>query len=123
MLDSMYLLDGVGDDYITCINYWNEPVNIPDGDGIKDIFDLWQARFWEFANEETSDGVLGTSSYVSNVLNQLALMEEDINSTSAIAWSFLQESVDTYYFDENFQSLYNVLDRTERNNYEGSRFI
>ena len=50
-------------------------------------------------------------------------MEEDINSTSAIAWSFLQESVDTYYFDENFQSLYNVLDRTERNNYEGSRFI
>ena len=123
MLDSMYLLDGVGDDYVTCINYWNEPVNIPDGDGIKDIFDLWQARFWEFANEETNDGVLGTSSYVSNVLNQLAVMEEDINSTSAIAWSFLQESVDNYYFDENFQSLYNVLDRTERNNYEGSRFI
>ena len=122
MLDSMYILEGVDDDYITCINYWNEPVNIPEGDGIKDIFDLWQARFWEFRNEETSDGVLGSASYVSNVLSQLSVMENDINTTAEIAWSFLQECVDNYYYSEDFESLYNVLNREERNDYEGSRF-
>ena len=120
MLDSIYMLDGYGDDYVTCLNYWNEPVNIPDGDGVKDIFDQWQTRFTAYANEETNDGVLGTASYVSNVLAQLATIEEDINSTAETAWEFLQECVDSYYYDENYESLYNVLDRTNRNNYEGS---
>ena len=120
MLDSIYMLDGYGDDYVTCLNYWNEPVNIPDGDGVKDIFDQWQTRFTMYRNEETNDGVLGTASYVSNVLAQLAAIEEDINSTSETAWEFLQECVDSYYYDENFESLYNVLDRTSRNDYEGS---
>ena len=80
----------------------------------------WQTRFTAYRNEETNDGVLGTASYVSNVLAQLATIEEDINSTSETAWEFLQECVDSYYYDENFESLYNVLDRTSRNDYEGS---
>jgi hypothetical protein len=100
MLDSMYMLDGMGDDYVTCLNFWNEPVNIPDGGDIKDIFDRWQRRFTDFANPETNDGVLGTPGYVAAVLANLADMENEINENSATAWSFLQECVDTYYFDE-----------------------
>ncbi|MBQ4060932.1 MAG: extracellular solute-binding protein [Bacilli bacterium] len=119
MLDSMYMLDGIGDDYVTCLNYWNEPVNIPYGGDVKDIFDRWQGRFFRFQNEETGDGVLGTPGYVAAVLANLDDMEKEINENSAMAWTFLQECVDTYYYDENFNSLYDVLDKSYRNSYDG----
>ena len=122
MLDSIYMLDGIGDDYVTCLNYWNEPVNIPDGGDIKDIFDRWQGRFTRFRNEETNDGVLGTSGYVAAVLANLADVQTEINDNSATAWSFLQECVDTYYFDEYYNSMYDVLDKSYRNEYEGSLY-
>ena len=122
MLDSIYMLDGMGDDYVTCLNFWNEPVNIPEGGDIKDIFDRWQRRFLDFGAEETNDGVLGTPGYVAAVLANLADMETEINENSATAWSFLQECVDTYYFDEDYNSLYNVLDKSYRNEYEGSLY-
>ena len=122
MLDSIYMLDGMGDDYVTCLNFWNEPVNIPDGGDVKDIFDNWQGRYTRFRNEETNMGVLGTTGYVSAVLNHLGEVETEINENSATAWSFLQESVDYYYFDEDFNSLYNVLDKSYRNNYAGSLY-
>lgn len=119
MLDSMYMLDGIGDDYVTCLNYWNEPVNIPYGGDVKDIFDRWQGIFFRFQNEETGDGVLGTPGYVAAVLANLDDMEKEINENSAMAWTFLQECVDTYYYDENFNSLYDVLDKSYRNSYDG----
>ena len=122
MLDSIYMLDGIGDDYVTCLNYWNEPVNIPDGGDIKDIFDRWQGRFTRFRNEETNDGVLGTPGYVAAVLANLADVQTEINDNSATAWSFLQECVDTYYFDEYYNSMYDVLDKSYRNEYEGSLY-
>ena len=122
MLDSMYMLDGIGDDYVTCLNFWNEPVNVPNGGEIKDIFYRWQARYVNFPNPDTRDGYLGTPGYVAAVLANLADMEKEINENSATAWSFLQECVDTYYFDENYNSLYNVLDKSYRNEYEGSLY-
>ena len=122
MLDSIYMLDGIGDDYVTCLNFWNEPVNIPDGGDVKDIFDRWQGRFTRFRNEETNDGVLGTPGYVAAVLANLADVENEINENSATAWSFLQECVDTYYFDEYYNSMYNVLNKSYRNEYEGSLY-
>ena len=45
--------------------------------------------------------------------------EKEINENSAMAWTFLQECVDTYYYDENFNSLYDVLDKSYRNSYDG----
>jgi hypothetical protein len=122
LLDSIYMLDGIGDDYVTAINPTNEPVNVPDGGDIKDIFLKWKERYTTFANPETNDGVLGTSGYVSAVMSNLSDLQDDINSNAEIAWGFLQESIDLYYFDSSFSSLYNVLDKSYRNNYEGSMY-
>ena len=123
LLDSVYMLDGIGDDYVTALNPTNEPVNVPDGGDIKDIFLKWKERYTTFANPDTNDGVLGTSGYVSAVMSNLSDLEEDINSNADIAWGFLQESVDLYYFDSKFNPIYNVLDKSYRNNYEGSMYV
>ena len=129
MIDSVYALDGVGeDDYVTCLNYWNEPVKVPDesaddtsgGDTThtRDFFYNWQARFRSAVDDkETGAGALGTDTYVSNVLARLAEWEEDINNNAEMAWNYLQECVDSYYGSGR----YNVLDRSKRNAFEGAR--
>ena len=120
MLDSMYMLEGMGDDYVTCLNFWNEPVNIPDAGSTKDIFDNWQGRFTRYGDPDTYAGRIGTDTYVSSVMAALSDIETEINTNSAIAWSFLQECVEEYYGADKG---YNVLDKDSRNSYEGSKLI
>ena len=121
MLDSIYMLDGMGDDYVTCLNYWNEPVAVPDVDSeeddgkVKDIFADWQGRFTKYRDTETNAGVLGTSTYVSAVTGQLSAIEEEINSNANMAWNYLAECVEQYY-----EGNYNILDKSYRNHYEGA---
>ncbi|MCI5745272.1 MAG: extracellular solute-binding protein [Erysipelotrichaceae bacterium] len=120
MLDSVYMLDGIGDDYVTCLNYWNEPVAVPDIDSedekTKDIFANWCGRFTRFIDKDTQTGTLGTDSYVTTVIARLAEIENEINDNTNIAWLFLQECVDNMYGSGK----YDVLDRSYRNSYEGA---
>ena len=121
MLDSVYMLDGFGDDYVTCINYNNEPKSIPDGDDFKNVFQDWNDRYTLYA-DDTNQGALGSATYASTVISQLATLEKNINDNAATTWMYLQECIDNYYYDENFESIYDILDRTARNSYEGSRY-
>ncbi len=120
MLDSIYMLDGYGDDYVTCLNYWNEPVAVPDvsqdvDEGkTKDIFEDWQERFIQFKDTENNAGVLGTSTYVATVTAQLANIENEINENSDVAWAYLAECVAEYY-----EQPYDITNKSYRNNYEG----
>lgn len=122
MLDSVFMIEGIGDDYISCINYNNEPKSIPDGESYKNVFQEWNDRHFVYGDADTAQGVLGTPTYVSNVLSRLFDLEKDINTNATTTWMYLQECIDTYYYDENFESIYNILDRTARNSYEGSKY-
>lgn len=126
MLDSIYAIPGQGDDdYVTCLNYWNEPVDVPDTDssetggddgntsGTKNFFSDWTSRFTHF-QDGNHGGRLGSEGYVSAVMAKLEDMQEEINSNSSKAWDYLQECVEQYY-----DVTYNCADHTERNNYEG----
>ena len=125
MLDSMYMLEG---DYVTCLNYWNEPVKI-DVDGVvEDIFNLWSGRFTKYRQQNDADGsyygCIGTTSYVDTVLAELTNIQEKINKNSTAAWNYLADCVANYYYDENGDSLYpEVTDKSYRNYYEGSRYM
>ena len=125
MLDSIYMIES---DYVTCLNYWNEPVRIEVDGQIEDIFNGWSTRFTKYRIQSDETGqysnCLGTEGYVGAVLAELATIEEKINKNSLGAWDYLQECVDTYYYDENGDSLYpDVTNKDWRNNYEGSRFM
>ena len=121
MLDSIYAIPGIGeDDYVTCLDFWNEPVDVIDYEtnSTRNFFTRWQGRFTQFGSKVADNlgaGNLGTATYVSQVMGALADMQEDINTNAEIAWAYLQECVDSYYEEGK----YNVLDRTNRNNYEG----
>ncbi|MDY2889304.1 MAG: extracellular solute-binding protein [Candidatus Caccosoma sp.] len=133
MLDSIYALENVGDEsdnYVRCLNYWNEPVKI-EVDGVeKGIFDKWQSRFTTFREEATDEkgetyytNVIGTDTYVGTIMDRLSEMEEYINSNSQKAWAYLSELVNTMYYDEDGNPLYpDITDRDIRNHYEGSRY-
>lgn len=134
MLDSVYALENVGDEsdnYVRCLNYWNEPVRIDVGSGVeKGIFDNWQGRFtfYRVANEDENGdtyytNVIGTDTYVGTIMDRLAEMEEYINENSENAWAYLADLVNTMYYDENGNPLYpDITNREIRNHYEGSRY-
>ena len=103
VLDSVYAIPGIGlDDYVTCLNYYNEPVDIADDTG-----------------QST------TGQYVSKVLSNLQDLETDINTHSIEAWAYLEECVDAYYGE----GLYNMVEKNDdgtltvlnqnRNSYQG----
>ena len=134
MLDSIYALENVGDEadnYVRCLNYWNEPVRVDIGDEIEEgIFDRWQGRFTRYAvSNEDADGatyytnVIGTDTYVGSVMGRLAEIEEYINDNSKRAWEYLAYQISLIYYDENGEPLYpDITNRDIRNHYEGSRY-
>ena len=121
MLDSIYALKNVGDEsdnYVRCLNYWNEPVNIEKDGKVISIFERWQDRFTLYR-----PNVIGTNTYVSTIMKQLKEIEESINSNSEEAWLYLSDNVNTLYYDENGNPLYpDITNRDIRNDYEGSRY-
>ncbi|MCI5745271.1 MAG: hypothetical protein MR270_03215 [Erysipelotrichaceae bacterium] len=121
MLDSIYMLDGFGDDYITCLNYNNEPIEVADETDTgeetkKDVLYRWRNRDSYFIDSETQTGTLGTDSYVTTIQAHLTDIEDEINSNTETIWLFLQECVDNMYG----AGKYNVLDKSYRNSYEGA---
>ena len=121
ILDSIYALENVGDEsnnYVRCLSYWNEPVNIEKDGRVMNVFDRWQNRFTIYR-----PNVIGTNTYVSTIMKQLKEIEESINNNSEEAWLYLSDNVNTLYYDENGNPLYpDIANRDIRNNYEGSRY-
>ena len=103
------VLDSIYGDEITAINVYNDP----SADYLYD----WQVRFTNYENPDTLSGRLGTATYVDEIMARLPEIEAYINANSERAWYDLQDNVDIYYG----YGIYDVLDRTDRNNYEGSK--
>ena len=110
------MLDTIYGDEVTTLNFWNEPVNVYEDGEVRDIFTNWQTRFTHFINPETLTGTLGSADYVDSVLAGLADMEADINTNTQKVWMDLQDNIDMYYGSGK----YDVMDRENRNDYEGS---
>ena len=121
MLDSIYALKNVGDEsdnYVRCLNYWNEPVEIEKDGRVMNVFDRWQNRFTIYR-----PNVIGTNTYVSTIMKNLKEIENYINDNSNEAWLYLSNNVNTLYCDENGNPLYpDITNRNIRNHYEGSRY-
>ena len=110
------MLNCIYGDEVTALNFANEPVNIfVDGEPV-DIFEDWNLRQEYFIDPETLTGTLGTSTYVDTILSHLADLENFINDNTKNVWYDLQDNIDMYYG----AGKYNVLDRSYRNDYEGS---
>ena len=110
------MLDCIYGDEVTAINYANEPVNIYLDGEVVDIFERWDTRHEYFIDSESLTGTLGTSTYVDQVLSHLAELEDYINDNTEKVWLDLQDNIDMFYGSDK----YNVLDRSYRNDYEGS---
>ena len=116
------MLDTIYGDEVSTLNFWNEPVNVYENNEPRDIFDNWQQRYAKFVNTDSNSGYLGSPDYVSEVMARLAEVEEDINANAEKAWLDLNDKVYIYYgTDEDGEPLY-TIDRTGRNDYEGSIF-
>lgn len=110
------MIDSIYGNKVTCLNFWNEPVRIPNetGTGVEDIFRPWQARYTYYNEQETSYAV-SQPTYVSKILEKLPEIEAKINDNSDGAWGYLQENVDMYYgYDSQGNSIYDVLNKTFR---------
>ncbi len=121
MLDSIYALKNVGDEsdnYVRCLNYWNEPVEIEKDGNVISVFERWQNRFTLYR-----PNVIGTDTYVSTIMKNLKEIENYINDNSNEAWLYLSNNVNTLYCDENGNPLYpDITNRNIRSHYEGSRY-
>lgn len=111
MLDSIYVLDGFNDDIVTCLAVNNELIN-----KTNDIFNLWNNRYYD--NDEL---IINTSKYVEKVINNLSLIEEDINNIINTNWSEFNDVFKTVYLDDENMPCYNMLDFSERKEYDGTR--
>ena len=115
------MLDNIYGNKVTALNMATEPTSVYEDEVYVDIFELWDDRYVNFVNTDTLSGSLGTETYVSEVLANLATVEERINSNAEKVYADLNMKVAMYYgTDENGAPLYDMLDRTNRNNYEGS---
>lgn len=85
------ILNSIYGDNITCLNYYNEPFEIPDGATTKNVWKDWQERY------STVDNSLGSPTYVAAVSALLADWEEDINNGTETAWNLIQEMLDSWY--------------------------
>lgn len=85
------IIDSVYGDEVTCLNYYNEPFEIPDGSTTRNIWNDWQSRY------NITDGSLGSATYVATVSAMLADYEEDINDGTETAWGLIQEMLDAWY--------------------------
>ena len=115
------MLDNIYGNKVTALNMATEPSSVYEDEVYVNIFDLWDDRYVNFVNTDTLSGSLGTETYVSEVLANLATIEDRINSNAEKVYADLNMKVAMYYgTDENGEPLYDMLDRTGRNNYEGS---
>ena len=110
------MIDTIYGERVTTLNFWNEPVNVYEDGTSRDIFVNWQTRYTYFINPDTLSGNLGSSTYVDSVIAGLPALEEDINTNTEKVWYDLQDNIDMYYG----WGVYDVTDRTDRNDYEGS---
>lgn len=111
MLDSIYMLDGFNDDIVTWLAVNNELIN-----KTNDIFNLWNNRYFD------SNGlIVNTSKYVEKVINNLSIIEEYINNKINANWSEFNDVFKTVYLDDENMTCYNMLDFSERNEYDGTR--
>lgn len=111
MLDSIYMLDGFNDDIVTCLAVNNELIN-----KTNDIFNLWNNRYYD-----SNELIINTSKYVEKVIKNLSLIEEDINNKINTNWSEFNDVFKTVYLDDENMPCYNVLDFSERKEYDGAR--
>ena len=111
MLDSIYMLDGFNDDIVTCLAVNNELIN-----KTNDIFNLWNNRYYD-----SNELIINTSKYVEKVINNLSLIEEDINNKINTNWSEFNDVFKTVYLDDENMPCYNMLDFSERKEYDGTR--
>ena len=94
----------------------NEPKLLQVNNKQEYIFETWDSRFTSFANKEKLTGMLGTSTYVESVLNELSVLENQISTDSFMLWKQIRDGVDSNYEYNN----YVILDRKYRNEYEGA---
>ena len=111
MLDSIYMLDGFNDDIVTCLAVNNELI-----DKTNDIFSLWNNRYYD-----SDELIINTSKYVEKVINNLSLIEEDINNKINRNWSEFNDVFKKVYLDDENMPCYNMLDFSERKEYDGTR--
>lgn len=110
------VLDTIYGDKVTSINMSNEPKLLQVNNKQEYIFKTWDSRFTSFANKEKLTGMLGTSTYVESVLNELSVLENQISTDSFMLWKQIRDGVDSNYEYNN----YVILDRKYRNEYEGA---
>ena len=110
------MLDSIYGERVTALNYATEPRNVFENHVARDIFEKWDKRHTYFIDPDTLSGFLGSSNYVDTILARLPEIEDDINTNAEMVWYDLQDNVDMYYG----YGIYDILDRSYRNDYEGS---